>query len=64
MLVDGELARCEPKTLRYWLLHVAARLTHGQRRAYLRLPASWPWTREVAAAVAALTRIPAPLPTG
>jgi hypothetical protein len=27
----GELAVCEPKTLRYWLLHTAARLAfHGR----------------------------------
>ncbi len=46
----------EPKALRYWLLHVAARLTHGKRRAHLRLPASWPWARDLAAAFAALAR--------
>ena len=64
MLVDGALAKAEPKALRYRLLHVAARLTRGQRRVHLRLAASWPWARDLAAAFAALTRIPAPLPTG
>jgi len=64
MLLDGELARCEPKALRYRLLHVAARLTRGQRRVHLRLAATWPWARDLAAAFTALARIPAPLPTG
>ena len=31
-LLDGDLAKAEPKLLRYRLLHVAARLIHGQRR--------------------------------
>ena len=37
------LARAEPKTLRYRLLHVAARLTRGQRRLWLRIDRHWPW---------------------
>jgi hypothetical protein len=32
LLLHGLLAKAEPKTLRYRLLHVAARLTRGQRR--------------------------------
>jgi Transposase DDE domain group 1 len=38
-LLDGQLARCEPKTLRYRLLHVAARITRGQRHLFARLAA-------------------------
>jgi|GEM_PF-6353692 len=64
MLVDGELARCEPKALRYRLLHVAARLTRGQRRIHLRLAAHWPWSLDLAAAFAALRRLPGALPAG
>ena len=37
------LARAEPKTLRYRLLHVAARLIRGGRRLRLRLDRHWPW---------------------
>lgn len=36
----GELARCEPKRLRYRLLHVAGRLTRHARRLRLHLPAA------------------------
>jgi hypothetical protein len=41
-LLHGELAICEPKALRYRLLHVAARLTRGQRRLWLRIADHWP----------------------
>ena len=50
LLLTGELARCEPKRLRYRLLHIAARLSFHARTATLRLPASWPWATELATA--------------
>ncbi len=56
----GELAKAEPKRLRYRLLHVAARLAFSGRRARLRLQATWPWARELAAAFARLQALPAP----
>ena len=38
LLTDqSDLAKAEPKTLRYRLLHIAARITKGQRKIYLRL---------------------------
>jgi Transposase DDE domain group 1 len=60
LLLSGELARCEPKRLRYRLLHVAARLAFHARTATLRLQASWPWTGELAAAFQRLRALPAP----
>lgn len=60
LLLHGHLARVEPKTLRYRLLHVAARITHGQRRCWLRIQRSWPWARELAAAFAGLAALPVP----
>ncbi|MDP9273884.1 MAG: IS1380 family transposase [Chloroflexota bacterium] len=60
LLLTGELARCEPKRLRYRLLHVAARLAFHARTATLRLPRSWPWAAELAAAFARLKALPAP----
>jgi hypothetical protein len=42
LLLTGELARCEPKRLRYRLLHVAARLAFHARGARLRLSAPGP----------------------
>jgi len=60
LLLTGELARCEPKRLRYRLLHVAARLAFHARTATLRLQATWPWAGELAAAFAKLKALPAP----
>ena len=42
------LARCEIATFRYRVLHVAARLTHGQRRVRLRIDKTWRWAVQVA----------------
>ena len=39
-------AKAEPKTLRYRLLHAAARLVRGGRRRTLKIAANWPWTQE------------------
>ncbi len=60
LVLTGELARCEPKRLRYRLLHVAARLAISGRRAKLRLQATWPWAHDLAAAFARLNALPAP----
>jgi hypothetical protein len=48
--LEGELARAEPKALRYRLLHVAGRIVRLARRVVLRLPVHWPWASELAGA--------------
>ena len=60
LALDGELAVCEPKTLRYRLLHTAARLAFHARQATLRLQRSWPWAAALAAAFARLAALPPP----
>ena len=60
LLLSGDLAKAEPKTLRYRLLHVAARLTRGQRRLWLRIQRTWPWANDLAAAFAQLATLPVP----
>jgi hypothetical protein len=56
LCLTGPLAAAEPKTLRYRLLHVAARLVRGQRRRRIRIPVNWPWAQPLHAALqAALT---------
>ena len=60
LCLEGELAICEPKALRYRLLHTAGRLSFHARRAVLRLSANWPWAGELAAAFARLYELPAP----
>jgi hypothetical protein len=60
LLLDGELARAEPKRLRYRLLHVAGRITRSGRRIRLHLPARWPWAADLLGAFARLRALPAP----
>jgi hypothetical protein len=60
LLLTGELAKTEPKRLRYRLLHVAARLAFHARSATLRLQASWPWATELTAAFTRLKALLAP----
>jgi hypothetical protein len=47
LLLHGDLAVAEPRTLRYRLLHVAGRLVRSARQVWLRLPGHWPWTRDL-----------------
>jgi hypothetical protein len=58
LLLDGGLALAEPKTLRYRLLHVAARIVRHARRRILRLQRSWPWAAELAQAFTLLRALP------
>ena len=60
LLLTGELARVEPKRLRYRLLHIAARLAFHARGAALRLQRNWPWAADLAHAVARLRALPGP----
>jgi len=59
LLLDDELAKAEPKRLRYQLLHVAARLAFHARQAKLHLPPGWPWTHTLKAAFEKLDTLPA-----
>jgi hypothetical protein len=58
LLLDGHLAAAEPKTLRYRLLHVAARVVRHARRSILRLQRSWPWAVQLARAFTRLRALP------
>ena len=42
-LLRGALAKAEPKTLRYRILHVGALLVRRGRRLILQIDESWPW---------------------
>ncbi len=59
LLLDGELARAEPKALRYRLWHVAGRLVHHARRVILRFDHHWPWADALMAAFQRLRALPA-----
>jgi hypothetical protein len=61
LALDGKLAKAEPKTLRYKILHAAARITRGARRRQLRIQAGWPWAAEIVTAwnrISALAQAP------
>jgi hypothetical protein len=60
LTLDGDLARAEPKTLRYRLLHVAARLVRGQRRRKIRIPITWPWADDLSTALRTALNLPRP----
>jgi hypothetical protein len=61
LLLQGELALAEPKTLRYRLLHVAARIVRTGRRTWLRIAEGWPWTTELVTAHQRLHALPRPI---
>jgi hypothetical protein len=47
LCLDGDLARAEPKRLRYALLHTAGLIARTGRQTRLRLAAGWPWASEL-----------------
>jgi hypothetical protein len=59
LLLSGELARAEPKRLRYRLLHTAGRIALHARRGVLHLPADWPWASALTTAFQRLDALPA-----
>jgi hypothetical protein len=54
LCLDDELARAEPKRLRYTLLHAAGIIVRSGRRTRLRIANTWPWADQL---VAAFTRV-------
>jgi DDE family transposase len=59
--LDGALARAEPTTLRYRVLHAAARLVRGGRCRTLKIATTWPWAGAITQAwarIAALAHAP------
>ena len=60
LALDGDLAKAEPKTLRYKILHTAGRIVKGQRRRHLKIPPSWPWAQDIADAFTRILALPPP----
>ena len=58
LCLDGQLAKAEPKRLRYALWHVAGRLVSTGRRLILRLARGWPWATELARAFCRVQALP------
>jgi hypothetical protein len=55
--VRRQLARAEPKTLRYRIFHAGGRLVSGGRRRLLKIAATWPWAGDI---ITAWERVTAP----
>jgi hypothetical protein len=60
LALDGDLAKAEPKALRYRILHTAGRIVKGQRRRHLKIAASWPWAQDIADAFTRILALPPP----
>jgi hypothetical protein len=58
LALEGELARAEPKTLRYKILHAAARLIHSGQRRRLKISRTWPWATAITTAWTRLSALP------
>jgi hypothetical protein len=58
LALDGDLAKAEPRTLRYRVLHAAARLARGGRRRRLKIQATWPWAETITAAWQRIDALP------
>jgi len=56
--LDGDLARAEPKTLRYRVLNAAGKLVRGGRRRRLKISRTWPWADAIATAWARISALP------
>jgi hypothetical protein len=60
LCLSGDLAKAEPKTLRYRILHTSARLIRGQRKRTIRVPGTWPWSKELADCIIAALNLQFP----
>jgi hypothetical protein len=60
LCLDRPLATAEPKTLRYRLLHTAARIVRGQRKRKIRIPETWPWAHQLRTCFLAALALPPP----
>jgi hypothetical protein len=61
LCLQGELANAEPDTLRYTLLHTSAKLVRGQRKRTLKIPRTWPFAHQLAAAINTVLALPNPI---
>jgi hypothetical protein len=58
LALDGDLAKAEPKTLRYRVLQSAARLVRGGRKRRLKIQATWPWADAITTAWQRIEALP------
>jgi hypothetical protein len=57
LCLDGEMAKAEPKRLRWALWHTAGRITNSGRRRILHLDLAWPWAASLERAFQRLNQL-------
>src|SRR5664280_177632 len=60
-LPDGDLRKASIQTLRFRLFEVPGRITYGQRKTWLHLPADWLWTPILTTAWQTIKTLPIPI---
>jgi hypothetical protein len=60
-LPDGDLRKASIQTLRFRLFEIPARITRGQRKTWLHLPAAWPWTPILTTTWQTIKTLPIPI---
>jgi hypothetical protein len=58
LALDGDLAKAEPKTLRYRVLHAVGRLVRSGRQRRLKIAATWPWAPVIVTAWDRISALP------
>ncbi|HET6951225.1 MAG TPA: IS1380 family transposase [Acidimicrobiales bacterium] len=58
LVLDDDLARAEPKQIRYRLMHTAGTIAHTGRRTRLRVAEHWPWADQLITAFDRLHHLP------
>ena len=59
--VRFRLRKASIKSLRFRLFEVPGRITYGQRKTWLHLPADWPWTPDLTASWQTIKTLPIPI---
>ena len=59
-LPAGDLRTASIQTLRFRLFEIPGRITHGQRKTWLHLPADWPWTPDLTTTWQTIKTLPIP----
>lgn len=59
-LPDTDLRKASIQTLRFRLLEIPGRITHGQGKTWLHLPAAWPWAPILTTAWQTIKNLPVP----
>src|SRR5512132_1684507 len=60
-LPNGDLRKASIKSLRFRLFEVPGRITYGQRKTWLHLPADWPWTPDLTTSWQTIKTLPIPI---